>query len=51
METLNRAGSEAAIAAGVRSMTDITGFGFVGHASEIAQASNVTLEINWTPSH
>jgi len=30
----------------VHACTDITGFGLVGHASEIAAASNVTLRIN-----
>jgi len=29
----------------VKSCTDITGFGFLGHAAEMARASNVSLEI------
>ena len=45
METLNRDASRAAVALGLRCATDITGFGFVGHASHIARASNVTLHI------
>ena len=45
MATLNRAASEAAVAAGARAATDITGFGFLGHASQLADASRVTLEI------
>jgi len=45
MTTLNRAASEVAVAAGARAATDITGFGFLGHASQLADASNVTLEI------
>jgi selenide, water dikinase len=48
MRTLNRAASEAMIAAGtdaVHACTDITGFGLAGHASEMAAASGVTLEI------
>lgn len=49
MLTLNRAASEAlrALPHGtVHACTDVTGFGFVGHASEMAAASRVTLEID-----
>jgi selenide,water dikinase len=49
MRTLNRAASEAMVAAGpgaVHSCTDITGFGLAGHASEMAAASGVTLAID-----
>ena len=48
MARLNRAASEALQslpAEAVHACTDITGFGLVGHASEIAVASGVTLEI------
>jgi selenide,water dikinase len=45
MSTLNRDASRAAIAAGARCATDITGFGLLGHASHVARASNVSLEI------
>jgi selenide,water dikinase len=45
MATLNRAASEAMLAAGASAATDVTGFGLVGHASEMADASGVTLEI------
>ena len=45
MVTLNRAASEAMLEAGVTAATDVTGFGLVGHASELADASGVTLEI------
>ncbi len=38
MKLLNRAASEAAVAVGARAMTDITGFGFLGHAREMAVA-------------
>ncbi len=44
METLNKAAGEAAVAAGVRAGTDVTGFGLVGHSMNIARGSNVTLE-------
>ena len=43
MTTLNRAASEAAVAVGSKGATDVTGFGLLGHASQVADASNVTL--------
>jgi len=49
MVGLNRAASEAAVAAGARAATDITGFGLVGHASQLADASGVTLELRVSP--
>jgi len=45
MATLNRAASEAMLEAGATAATDVTGFGLIGHASELADASGVTLEI------
>jgi selenide,water dikinase len=45
MSTLNRDASRAAIAAGARCATDVTGFGLLGHATHIARASNVSIEI------
>lgn len=38
---LNSAGTELAEAVGVHAMTDITGFGLLGHLLEITRASNV----------
>jgi len=46
MKRLNGAASRAALASGVKCATDITGFGLLGHASHIARASNVTLNIH-----
>jgi selenide,water dikinase len=45
MLTLNRAACEEMLAFDVHGCTDVTGFGMVGHAREMALASNVTLEI------
>jgi selenide, water dikinase len=47
MSSLNRAASAAGIVSGAHGMTDITGFGLIGHASEMAAASNVTLDIDF----
>jgi selenide,water dikinase len=45
MATLNREAAEAMIEAGVSACTDITGFGLMGHALEMAKASKVGLKI------
>jgi selenide,water dikinase len=45
MLTLNRAACEAMVTHHVHACTDVTGFGLLGHAREMALASNVTLEI------
>jgi selenide, water dikinase len=45
MLTLNRAAAEALAEFDVHGMTDVTGFGLLGHAREMALASQVTLEI------
>lgn len=46
MSTLNAAASRAALAAGVTCATDVTGFGLLGHALNIARGSGVTLRID-----
>ncbi|WP_341719671.1 selenide, water dikinase SelD [Micromonospora sp. FIMYZ51] len=45
MTTLNREAARAAVAAGVRCGTDVTGFGLLGHASKLARASRLTVAI------
>jgi len=45
MTTLNRAASELALEFGTHAATDVTGFGFLGHASQMADASRVTFRI------
>ncbi len=45
MLTLNRAAAEAMSAFDIHGCTDITGFGLLGHAREMALSSSVTLEI------
>jgi selenide, water dikinase len=46
MLTLNRRACEAMLACEVHGCTDVTGFGLIGHAREMALASGVTLEID-----
>jgi len=46
MLTLNRAAAEAMGRLDVHAVTDVTGFGLLGHAREVAVASGVTLEID-----
>jgi selenide,water dikinase len=45
MLTLNRAACEAMLQFDVHGCTDVTGFGMIGHAREMARASGVTIEI------
>jgi selenide,water dikinase len=46
MVTLNDKASARMIEHGVVSCTDVTGYGLVGHAYEMAEASGVTIEID-----
>jgi selenide,water dikinase len=48
MTTLNRAAAEAIVphGASVHACTDITGFGVIGHAAEMAASSRCSLEIH-----
>ncbi len=43
---LNRVGQQLAGRAGVSALTDVTGFGLLGHALEMAAGAGVTLEID-----
>jgi selenide,water dikinase len=47
MMRLNRVASQAAQANGVRAVTDITGFGLIGHASEMTGAGGVRFRIRF----
>ena len=46
MVQLNRRAAEVALEFQVHAMTDITGFGLLGHASEVARASRLSIRIN-----
>lgn len=47
MTRLNKAACELALDFGVRGATDITGFSFLGHAWEMANASRAGLRFEW----
>jgi selenide,water dikinase len=54
MKQLNRQAAEAALAVGASAMTDITGFGLLGHAAEMARASGIDFrffarQLAWLP--
>ncbi|MGI8411653.1 MAG: selenide, water dikinase SelD [Solirubrobacteraceae bacterium] len=46
MSTLNRDASRAALAAGAHGLTDVTGFGLLGHLHELAAASGLAAELD-----
>ncbi len=46
MMRLNSDAAGIAVGVGARSATDITGFGLLGHATELAEASSVTLYLD-----
>ena len=45
MTTLNREGAQAAREAGAHAMTDVTGFGLLGHLHELALASGLEADL------
>ena len=45
---LNRVGAKLAKLPAVHAITDVTGFGLLGHGLEMARGSGVTLTIDWT---
>ena len=47
MAELNRLASELMVKHGAHAATDVTGFGLLGHAFEIADASGVSIKINF----
>ena len=46
MAALNKQASELMQEIGVHACTDITGFGFIGHVSQLAQSSQVGIKVN-----
>ena len=46
MTTLNAAASEAALAAGAHAMTDVTGFGLLGHLHGLARESGLAADVD-----
>lgn len=47
MTKLNRIGTRLAKDGDVHAITDVTGFGLLGHALEMAQGSKASISINW----
>ena len=47
MCTLNKPGSRFGKLAGVRAMTDVTGFGLLGHLVEMADGANLTAQLDY----
>ena len=46
MVALNRSAARAAVAAGLHAATDITGFGLVGHAHEMAEHAGISVRVS-----
>ena len=48
MKRLNRDAAQLAVDFGLHGATDVTGFGLIGHAMEMAEASGVSLRIHYS---
>ncbi len=48
LTTLNKAGEALGKMEGVHAMTDVTGFGLMGHLIEMAEGSGVSVELNYS---
>lgn len=44
---LNKVGADLAVIDGVNAMTDVTGFGLMGHLSEVCQGSGLAAEVSF----
>jgi selenide,water dikinase len=48
MATLNKSAADAMIEVGVNAATDVTGFGLLGHLSQMMKASGTTATVRWS---
>lgn len=48
LTTVNRIGEDLGSVEGVHAMTDVTGFGLIGHLTEMAQGSGVSAELDYS---
>ena len=48
MATLNKGAADAMIEVGVNAATDVTGFGLLGHLSQMMKASGTTATVRWS---
>jgi selenide, water dikinase len=48
LSTLNSIGADLGRIEGVHAMTDVTGFGVLGHSTEMAEGSGVTIELHYS---
>ncbi|GAC1662017.1 MAG: hypothetical protein NVS9B7_30010 [Flavisolibacter sp.] len=47
LTTLNRIGEQLGKVCGIHAMTDVTGFGLLGHLIEMAQGSKLSVELHY----
>ncbi len=48
MATLNKGAADAMIEVGVNAATDVTGFGLLGHLSQMMKSSGTSAVVNWS---